>query len=118
MIYMKKFLSISLFALSAAAFADIPPPPTNTNNADTMTVTGKDAAELSDALKVTWQLENSLRTQNSEVKVFYSSTGLTQIVCRRVSSNYGPQSTTTECKIEKSNNGRALTRFRVLRRLG
>ncbi len=71
--------------------------------------------DLYDVLDVDAQLEVSLRTRTTMVKVFRSDNGTTQIVCH-LTTNRNDKSKSSDCTIEKSASGRPLPEY-VLRRI-
>lgn len=117
-LYMKKMTLIALGLLMASvpAMADIPMPPAPSDDVATVEVDGQDAADLAEGLTAKWQLESSLRTYSSSVKVLYSQDGTLQIVCK--SHRMPNDGTTKTCKIERSTNGQPLKKYIVRLRMG
>ena len=111
---MKKFLGLALFSFTLPALADVPPPPATTP-AFEITLKGADAAELGASLDGQYQVESMVPNSSSSVKVFYSSTGLTQIVCRKTRQLEPTQKDIDTCSLQKSKDGKALKKFIIHR---
>ncbi len=109
--------------LASSSFADIPLPPAPVAESSVdVNVSGKDAVELYDSLKVEVLRGSAMRTKSSTYKVFRSGSGETQIVCEKfIGGLLGPNPHATEqsyCKISKSTNGKPLAKFRPVIRMG